>query len=114
MPESVSDLHFKGMNLVASEKRTLLNIQNMNPAEKALTEKILKITTLIQERYPELVYELEEYNYYVAGEAEPQEMKENPEVNISSLSAYYESLKSLLENYLEEKDKKDLYTLKHL
>jgi hypothetical protein len=86
----------------------------MDPAEKALTDKIMKLTTLIQERYPELVYELEEYNYYTGGEVEPQQLKENPEVNLVSLSNYYDSLKSLLKKYLEEKDKKDLYVLNHL
>jgi hypothetical protein len=86
----------------------------MDPTEKALTDKIMKLTTLIQDKYPELIHELEEYNYYTGGETTPQHFTENSEVNVGSLSNYYNSLKDLLKKYIEERDKKDLYILNHL
>jgi hypothetical protein len=79
----------------------------MDNTEKELTKKIFEITNMIQEKYPELYVQLEELR-------ETLTMKEHPEVNAENLASYYESLKTMVQRYLEEKDKDGLYKLKHL
>jgi hypothetical protein len=86
----------------------------MKPEEKNLIKKIIALTTLIQERYPELIYELEEYNYYTGGGQEPINLKDNLEVDIVALSGYLDSLKETVKHYILEKNKKDLYLIEHL
>ncbi|MDQ3191816.1 MAG: hypothetical protein M3Q58_09490 [Bacteroidota bacterium] len=85
----------------------------MKPEERELIKKIVELSTIIQEKYPELLYELEEYNYYTGGEDDPQTLQEHPVVNYHSLSSYLDSLKSLLNKYIKEKNKKDLFLIKH-
>ncbi|HET6245679.1 MAG: hypothetical protein H0V01_00325 [Bacteroidetes bacterium] len=86
----------------------------MKPEERELIKKIVEISTVIQEKYPELLYELEEYNYYTGGEEDPQKLQENPQVNYRSLASYLDTLKELLNKYLMEKNKKDLYLINHI
>jgi hypothetical protein len=69
--------------------------------------KILKLTVLIQEKYPELYSGLGELRDTITN-------KEFPEVNEENLGKYYESLRALVERYIEEKDKKNLYQIKHI
>ncbi len=63
--------------------------------EKDLNAKILKITMAILEKYPELSEYLGEM---------PVTIPETkiPEINITNLRAYYDSLTSILENYILE------------
>lgn len=56
---------------------------------------ILKVTMSIMEKYPELYEKLGEMPVTVPDIGKP-------EINIASLQAYYDSLKSILRNYVLE------------
>lgn len=60
--------------------------------EKDLNSKILKVTMTIKEQYPELSEFLEEMPETIPSE-------ENAEITLKNLSAYYESLNSMLNKY---------------
>ena len=62
-------------------------------SEKELNLEILKITMTIQEKYPELSEYLGEMPVTIPD-------AKSPEINIKNLRAYYDSLTSLLENYI--------------
>ncbi len=64
-------------------------------SEKELNFKILEITMTIQEKYPELSEYLGEMPVTIPD-------TESPEINVENLSAYFDSLTSLLENYIRE------------
>ncbi|MFZ2324635.1 MAG: hypothetical protein WAV89_13175 [Ignavibacteriaceae bacterium] len=64
-------------------------------SEKELNLKILEITMTIQEKYPELSEYLGEMPVTIPD-------TENPEINVENLRAYFDSLTSLLENYIRE------------
>jgi hypothetical protein len=59
-----------------------------------LNDDILKITLKIQTEYPEISVYLTEMPVTVPNVS-------SPKINISSLSDYYESLKILLKDYIE-------------
>ncbi|RYJ43720.1 hypothetical protein [Flavobacterium beibuense] len=63
--------------------------------KKEITEKIFKITVLIQEKYPELSDYLEEVQDTIPA-------MEHPEVDAGTLSKYYETLDNMLKDYLLE------------
>lgn len=63
--------------------------------EKELNSKILKITMMITEQYPELSKYLEEMPVTIPDE-------KNPEITRKNLNAYYDSLNSMLNKYLLE------------
>jgi predicted house-cleaning noncanonical NTP pyrophosphatase (MazG superfamily) len=77
----------------------------MDKKEKELNQKIMEITTMISEKYPELYVQLEEMRDTLTN-------KVHPEVNEVSLEEYYESLMSMVKRYLEERNKSDLQILK--
>jgi hypothetical protein len=60
--------------------------------EKDLNLKILKITLTIKDHYPELAGFLEEMPETIPDE-------KDPEITLNNLSAYYESLNSMLNKY---------------
>jgi hypothetical protein len=60
--------------------------------EKDLNAKIMKITMMIMDHYPELSKYLEEMPVTVPSE-------NDPEMNLNLLQSYYESLISLLKKY---------------
>lgn len=60
--------------------------------EKQLNNDILKITLLIQEKYPEL-------SKYITEMPVSNPDTENPEINIEHLTNYYESLATILKKY---------------
>ena len=62
--------------------------------EKELNEDILKITMLIQEKYPELSKFITEMPVTVPN-------IETSEINNQHLSNYYDSLKTLVDKYKE-------------
>lgn len=64
-------------------------------SKKELTEKILKITILIQERYPQL-------SKYLSEVQETLPTFEHPEVDAEALSKYYQTLEEMLKDYLEQ------------
>lgn len=68
---------------------------NYQEAEKELNSKILKITLKINDQFPELSKYLEEMPVTI-----PVDNK--PEITLKNLSAYYESLKVLLNKYIDE------------
>jgi hypothetical protein len=70
--------------------------------EKELNKKILKITMLIQEQYPELTRFLEEMTETIPSPIFGEGQGEVPEININNLKEYYNSLNSLVENYVHE------------
>ena len=61
--------------------------------EKELNAKILKITMTIKEKYPELTKYIEEMEETIPNE-------ENPEITLQNLKSYYESLKSMVNRYI--------------
>lgn len=68
-------------------------------SEKDLNAKILDITMLIQEKYPELSKYLSEMPATIPIES-------NPEINSENLQKYYNSLDQLLKKYILEHPKK--------
>jgi len=62
--------------------------------EKELNKKILEITMTIQEKYPELSGYLDEMPVTIPN-------SQDAEINNKNLEAYYDSLTSLLKNYIE-------------
>ena len=64
-------------------------------SEKELNVKILEITMIIQEKYPELSKYLGEMLVTIPD-------KKSPEINGKNLREYYDSLTSILENYARE------------
>lgn len=64
-------------------------------SEKELNAKILDITMIIQEKYPELSKYLGEMPVTIPN-------KESPEINSKNLREYFDSLTSILENYVRE------------
>jgi hypothetical protein len=71
-------------------------------AEKELNDNILKITTRINEKYPELSKYLGEMTVTIPDE-------KNPEITLRNLKAYYDSLNAMLNKYiLEHPDLQDI------
>jgi hypothetical protein len=64
-------------------------------SENELNLKILEITMTIQEKYPELSEYLGEMPVTIPD-------NKSPEINVKNLRAYFNSLTSLLENYIRE------------
>ncbi len=58
-----------------------------------LTAEIIKITSLIQEKYPELYEYLGEMPITIPSD-------QNPLIDSQTLNAYYESLVAMLNNYI--------------
>ncbi|AWH84329.1 hypothetical protein HYN59_04000 [Flavobacterium album] len=71
-----------------------LNSKTME-TKRELTEKILKITILIQEKYPEL-------SKYLSEVQETLPALEHPEVEAEDLAKYYQTLDEMLRDYLLE------------
>ncbi|KGO83155.1 hypothetical protein Q763_03860 [Flavobacterium beibuense F44-8] len=63
--------------------------------KREITEKIFKITVLIQEKYPQL-------SSYLGEVQETLPALEHPEVDSNSLSKYYQTLETMLQDYLME------------
>jgi hypothetical protein len=61
--------------------------------DKDLNSKILKITMDIKENYPELSKYIEEMPVTIPNE-------QNPEMSLRNLKSYYESLNTLLNDYI--------------
>lgn len=61
-----------------------------------LNDDILKITLKIQTEYPEISVYLTEMPVTIPNVS-------SPKINVTSLSEYYESLKILLKDYIENK-----------
>lgn len=64
-------------------------------SEKELNSKILEITMTIKEKYPELLKYLGEMPVTIPD-------KKSPEMDSKNLREYYDSLSSILENYVRE------------
>lgn len=71
-----------------------LTTENSMKTEKQLNEGILKITMKIKEKFPELSKFILEMPVTIP-------ILENPKINHKSLLDYYNSLKILLKNYIE-------------
>lgn len=63
--------------------------------EEEINAKILKVTMVIQENYPELSKYLNEMPITVP-------IDSRPEVNVKNLQKYYETLLTLFRNYVAE------------
>lgn len=63
--------------------------------EEEINAKILKITMIIQENYPELSKYLNEMPVTIP-------IDKNPKVNVKNLEKYYDSLVELFRNYVAE------------
>lgn len=62
---------------------------------EAINLKIIEITSTIQAKYPELSKYLDEMPVTIPNE-------KDPEINNKNLKVYYDSLNSLLKNYIDE------------
>jgi hypothetical protein len=69
-----------------------------------LTDKILKLTVLIQEKYPEL-------SKYLSEVQETLPTLEHPNVGTEDLSKYYQTLREMLKDYLLEHPELDQHIL---
>jgi esterase/lipase len=65
---------------------------NFDQIEKDLNSKILEITIIIKNKYPELLKYLDEMPATIPAE-------KNPEITLKNLSAYYDSLNAVLNKY---------------
>jgi len=75
------------------------DMENYLKEKEELNSKIMEITLKIKERYPELSIYLNEMTITIPDE-------EHPDVTIKNLNTYYNSLSSMLNNYiLEHPDK---------
>lgn len=85
---------------VVKSETAFIRAQNIlkNSIEKELNSKILKITMLILEKYPELYKYIEEMPETIPDERDP-------EVTLKNLKAYYDSLYSMLNKYILEHPK---------
>ena len=63
--------------------------------EEEINAKILKVTMVIHDNYPELSKYLNEMPITVPADT-------NPEVNVKNLQKYYDSLLTLFRNYVAE------------
>lgn len=63
--------------------------------KKELTDKILQLTILIQERYPEL-------SKYLSEVQDTLPVLEHPEVDAEALAKYYQTIDEMLKDYLLE------------
>lgn len=70
-------------------------LQIFMETKRELTEKILKITVLIQEKYPQLLKYLSEVEDTLPS-------LEHPSVDEESLAKYYQTLEEMLKDYLLE------------
>lgn len=64
-------------------------------SEQELHVAILKITMTIKDKYPELSKYMEKMSVTIPD-------VKNPEITCKNLSAYYESLKSMLDEYITQ------------
>ena len=76
------------MNKSVNNKNKFTNMKS----EKELNADILKVTLRIQEKYPELLPFIEEMTVTIPD-------KQNPEINVTHLQNYYNSLLSMVEKY---------------
>jgi hypothetical protein len=63
--------------------------------EEEINAKIMKVTMVIQENYPELSKYLNEMPITVP-------IDSNPEINVKNLQKYYDTLVALFRNYVAE------------
>jgi hypothetical protein len=68
-------------------------MENYVKEKEELNSKIMEITLKIKERYPELAVYLDEMTITIPDE-------EHPEVTLRNLNRYYNSLNSMLNNYI--------------
>ncbi len=82
---------------VVKSETAFIRIKNSlkNSMEKAFNSKIMKITMTIMEKYPELYSYIEEMPITIPNEI-------NAEMSLKHLKAYYDSLDSILNNYILE------------
>ena len=80
---------------VVKSETALIRAQNSikNSMEKELNSKILKITMIIMEKYPELSKYIEEMQETIPNE-------NNPEITLNNLRTYYDSLHAVLNKYI--------------
>ena len=65
--------------------------------ELILNAKILKVTLRIREQYPELIKYLEEVTDTIP-------CKKDPEITLKNLNAYYETIQTMLNEYILEQE----------
>lgn len=63
--------------------------------EEEINAKIMKVTMVIQENYPELSKYLNEMPITIP-------IDSNPEINVKNLQKYYDTLVTLFRNYVAE------------
>ena len=70
-------------------------MKNAIETEDEINAKILKVTMVIQENYPELLKYLNEMPITIP-------IDSRPEVNVKNLQKYYDTLLTLFRNYVAE------------
>ena len=91
--------NFPEKSQLVSEGQNQKMITSYQEAEKDLNSKILKITMMIKDQYPELSKYLEEMPNTIPDE-------KDLEITVKNLSSYYESLNSILKEYKSDHPKK--------
>lgn len=79
-------------NNIATNQDSGIKNESYQIIEKELNDKILKITMIIKDHYPEMSKYLDEMPVTVPSE-------KDPEITLNHLQSYYESLNSLLNKY---------------
>ena len=70
-------------------------MQNAMETEEEINAKIMKVTMVIQENYPELSKYLNEMPITIPTDS-------RPEVNVKNLQKYYDALLAIFRNYVAE------------
>ncbi len=94
-PDNQNPNKLQKENRLGFEEQTENKKMNFNQIEKELNSKILEITIIIKDKYPELLKYLDEMPITIPSE-------KNPEITLKNLSAYYESLNTVLNKYILE------------
>ncbi len=94
---AVDSLKYGAYEYVVKSETAFIRIQNSlkNSMEKEFNSRIMKITMTILEKYPELYSNIEEMPITIPNEI-------NSEMSLKHLKDYYDSLDSVLNNYILE------------
>jgi len=85
------------VKLINMRKRKIQESIPSSGAELILNAKILKVTLRIREQYPELIKYLEEVTDTIP-------YNKDPEITLKNLNAYYETIQTMLNEYILEQE----------
>ncbi len=91
-PDNQNPNKLQKENRLGFEEQIENKKMNFDQIEKELNSKIMEITMIIKEKYPELLEFLNEM-------PETIPVEKNPEISLKNLNTYYKSLSSVLTKY---------------